>query len=93
MVDNLGGNSGSSSLRSPEPVPVSAHAGDDPGRDEFCARFKARMLKRAGPTFDDGSSIAEYADMAAPTYFDDADQRAEGAEECADADMSYWGDD
>jgi hypothetical protein len=31
---DLGGISGSSSLRSPEPVPVSAHSGNDPGREE-----------------------------------------------------------
>ena len=29
---DLGASSGSSSLRSPEPVPVSAHSGDDPAR-------------------------------------------------------------
>jgi hypothetical protein len=61
-------------------------------KEAFCARFRARMLARAGVTFGDGGSIAEYADQAAPTYFDDAAQRAEGPEECADADMSYWGD-
>lgn len=32
MSKDLGGLAGSSSLRSPEPVPVSAHSGDDPGR-------------------------------------------------------------
>jgi hypothetical protein len=32
MNDSVGGNPGSTSLRSPEPVPVSAHAGNDPGR-------------------------------------------------------------
>jgi hypothetical protein len=62
-------------------------------RDEFCRRFKARMIERAGETFDDGSSIADYADQAAPTYYDDKSQREEGPEECADADMSYWGED
>jgi hypothetical protein len=62
-------------------------------QEEFCARFKARMIARAGETFDDGGSIAEYADMAAPTYFEDASQRAEGPESCADADMDYWGED
>ncbi len=62
-------------------------------REEFCERFKAQMLKRAGqPEFDDGGSIAEYADEAGSTYFDDPDQRFWGPEECADADMSYWGD-
>jgi hypothetical protein len=61
-------------------------------REEFCARFKIEML-RAGPTFDDGASIAEYADEIGPTYWDDPDQRAEGPEACARADMSYWGED
>lgn len=61
-------------------------------RDEFCARFKARMLAVAGAAFDDGDSIAEYADEAGPTYWDDLDQRSDGPEACADADMSYWGD-
>lgn len=28
----------------------------------------------------------------APTYWDDLHQRAEGPEECAAADMSYWGE-
>lgn len=61
--------------------------------EEFCNRFKARMVGRAGDTFDDGSSIAKYADETAPTYFDDPMQRGNGPEECADADMSYWGED
>lgn len=42
MTKGLGGLSGSSSLRSPEPVPVSAHSGDDPGRvDEVIAKLTA----------------------------------------------------
>ena len=61
-------------------------------REEFCARFKARMLERAGPTFDDGSSIADYADETAPTYWETDWQRENGPEQCADDDMSYWGD-
>lgn len=32
MSKDLGAIPGSSSLRSPEPVPVSAHSGDDPAR-------------------------------------------------------------
>jgi len=60
------------------------------GEAEFCARFKARMLKRAGPTFDDGDSIADYADETAPSYFAEPYQREEGPEACADSDMSYW---
>jgi hypothetical protein len=61
-------------------------------RDEFLQRFKARMIERAGQTFDDGTSIPQYADEIAPSYYDDEDQRSEGPEECADADMSYWGE-
>lgn len=60
---------------------------------EFCARFKARMLAMSGATvFDDGESIAGYADATAPTYFQTGWQREEGPETCADADMSYWGE-
>ncbi len=66
----------------PEPPPKKA---------EFCERFVARIVKRAGFThFDDGLSVEAYAKETAPTYFADPDQRAEGPEECADADMSYW---
>lgn len=60
--------------------------------EAFCSRFKARMLAVAGKTFDDGSSIAEYADEVAPTYFEQPWQREDGPEACADADMSYWGE-
>jgi len=59
---------------------------------EFCARFKAHMLKYGGPTFEDGSSIADYADDTAPTYWEQPSDREEGPEACADADMSYWGE-
>lgn len=58
----------------------------------FCARFKAAMLRRAGPTFDDGTSIADYADETAPSYFDEQHQDGESPEACADADISDWGE-
>lgn len=61
-------------------------------QEEFCARFKAHMLMRAGPSFDDGESIADYADETAPTYWEQDWQRKEGPEACAEADMSYWGE-
>lgn len=61
-------------------------------KEEFCRRFKAHMLKVAGETFDDGTSIAEYADDLAQTYWDEPSQRADGPEECAAADISYWGE-
>lgn len=60
--------------------------------EEFCARFKARMLAVAGDTFDDGASVAEYAEQTAPSYWEEQWQRGLGPEECADADMSYWGE-
>lgn len=60
-------------------------------KEEFCARFRARMLTY-GKTFDDGTSIAEYADETAPTYWEDPLNREDGPEECADADASYWGE-
>lgn len=55
-------------------------------RAEFIARFKAEMLRVGGETFD------EYADETAPTYWDDPGQREEGPEECALADIGYWGE-
>jgi hypothetical protein len=61
-------------------------------RRDFCARFKAHMLNLAGPTFDDGSSIAEYAEQAAPTYWETDWQREEGPEACVEMDMEYWGE-
>lgn len=67
-------------------------------KEEFCARFVARiMAKTGGGNFQDdedgpGESIEAYAKETAPTYWEDRSQRAEGPEECADADMSYWGD-
>lgn len=62
-------------------------------QEEFCARFEAHLLNYGGPTFDDGSSIADYARETAPTYWDDEALRLDGPESCADADMSYWGED
>lgn len=61
-------------------------------KEEFCARFKAHMLKMTGEKFDDGESIADYADATAPSYWEDAEQRQDGPEECADSDIGYWGE-
>lgn len=65
----------------------------EPTKEEFCARFKDHMVKHAGTHFDDGESVAAYADETSPSYFETDWQRALGPEECADADMSYWGED
>ena len=39
--------------------------------------------------YEDGDT-REYAEMVAPTYFEEPDQRAEGPEECARNDFAYW---
>lgn len=68
-------------------------------KEEFCARFKARMIAEApferfkNPDGTDSDTVAGYADWISKEYWFNADQRAEGPEECADADMSYWGED
>lgn len=59
-------------------------------KSQFCARFKIELLRIAGPAFADGESVAEYADEAAPSYFDEPWQRDEGPEECARADFAEW---
>lgn len=61
-------------------------------QDEFVARFVAEMVRVGGERFSDGESIRDYATDTAKTYFDDFEQRLEGPEECARADISYWGD-
>ena len=67
-------------------------------REEFLKRFKAEMIRLApfkhfieedGTT---GESVADYAEATAPTYWDEPGQRADGPEECAKADFSYWGE-
>lgn len=67
-------------------------AAADAAKDEFCRQFVEYMVKRGGETFDDGTSIREYAEEVAPAYWGDLDLRHEGPEAAADADMSYWGE-
>ncbi len=64
--------------------------------EEFITRFKTHMLKIAKDLwgmdeFEGGGSIAEYAEKVAPTYWADPLQREDGPEQCAQADLSYWG--
>ncbi len=61
-------------------------------REEFVERFVTHMLKR-GDKFDDGAPVEDYASQAALSYWDEPHQRNDGPEECAEADMSYWGED
>lgn len=58
---------------------------------EWREKFKERMLE-AGPTFDDGSSIADYADDVSESYWHDLDESSLDPREAAEADMSYWGE-
>lgn len=59
-------------------------------KDEFCARFKAEMMK-ALPVFDgSGDELTAYADETAPTYFDMAERDDETPEGWAQCDISYW---
>lgn len=69
-------------------------SGDEAGaRAEWCKRFVQHMIDRAGRDhFDDGELILDYAERTAPTYWETDWQRGMGPEECADADMSYWGE-
>jgi hypothetical protein len=71
MTDTVrAANSGSSSLRSPEPVPVSAHAGNDPGRktwtldeavavccaiEEVCPPFGCHVALTGGTLYKRGA--------------------------------------
>ena len=55
-------------------------------RDDFLSRFKARLRDLLGESYD-----FKYVDHIAPTYWDDPGQRAEGPEECAEAEASEWG--
>jgi len=55
-------------------------------KEEFCARFKAEMLRLAG----DDPDTAKYADEAAEATWNEPDQRIDGPEECARTDISYW---
>jgi hypothetical protein len=59
-------------------------------REEFIERFVKHMLSAAGATFNDGSSIEEYAREIAPTYWGEKSQREDGPESCAEGDMDCW---
>lgn len=62
-------------------------------KEEFCARFVTHMLAMAPfAEFSDGDTVEKYARETAPLYFDNSDQRADGPEECAEADISCWGE-
>lgn len=55
-------------------------------KQEFITRFKKRLVELLGDSYD-----AQYVDQIAPTYWDDATQREDGPEECAEAEAGEWG--
>jgi len=55
-------------------------------KEEFCQRFKARMIAINGETLADGRNVADYADDAVGRYWDTDWQRDQGPGACADAD-------
>lgn len=59
-------------------------------KEEFCRRFVAHMLSIAGDKFPDGSSIREYAEEIARSYWVNQHQDGETPEDCAEADCDYW---
>lgn len=59
-------------------------------REMFIERFVNHMVLVGGTEFADGSSIEEYAREVAPTYWEDADQREDGPEACAEGDIDCW---
>lgn len=61
-------------------------------KEEFCRRFVEHMVQRGGDEFEDGSSIRDYAEETAPTYWEQPRHRDEGPEACADVIMSFWGE-
>jgi hypothetical protein len=69
------------------------HDTEDLTEAEFVARFTAHCLRTCGFThFDDGTSVADHCADVAPSYWADPFQRETGPEECADADMDFWGE-
>lgn len=60
-------------------------------KEQWIKRFVTRMIDRAGfDHFDDGMLVLDYAYETAPAYWEDP--FGETPEDCADADMSYWGE-
>jgi hypothetical protein len=59
-------------------------------KQDFVARFVAEMMT-AAPIYDGTEDeLRAYALEAAPTYYEDEDQRADGPEACAQSDIGYW---
>lgn len=60
---------------------------------DFTQRFTKHCLAQCGFThFDDGVSVEDYCADVAKSYWSDPHYRDDGPEECAESDMSYWGE-
>lgn len=63
-------------------------------KEQFVSRYISYMTGAAWFThFDDGMPVETYAAEAAEAAWDEPHQRDDGPEECARAEMSYWGED
>ncbi|MCC4295806.1 hypothetical protein [Brevundimonas aurantiaca] len=59
-------------------------------REDFEARFVAEMMTYASVYDGYENELRDYAVSIASSYYDEPDQRADGPEECARADVGYW---
>ncbi len=60
-------------------------------KDEFARRFTAELNSLAGmPPPEEQEAANNYAQQAGEAAWDEAGQRADGPEECARTDYSYW---
>lgn len=59
-------------------------------KEEFRRRFVAELSKWRGNFDEREGSFDDYAADAAEGYWGEPDQRADGPEECARSDVSYW---
>lgn len=61
------------------------------GLDDFCDRFIASMIVRAGhESFANGCKVLDYAKETAPAYWKQASLRDLGPETCVVSDMRHW---
>ncbi len=61
-------------------------SGEAPTRQQFRERFVAYFVRCLGP------ELAGCAEEIWESYWDDPDQRADGPEECAAAELDEWHD-
>lgn len=86
---------------SPPLLPQDITMTSEISEEEFNRRFADELVRIVGPTYqEEADTLGEYEDAdtrayaieTAPSYFAEPWQRAEGPEECARTDFSYWED-